>query len=205
MPETPNGNDYRAAIDVRSRPNKHGSLITVSLLNTKHADTQVEAKVFRQQEIEYALFETELFCWIEEGEVGDYPSVEYSLLDEEMQELALQYQHKKIYAVGHGAAVDWQLNVSGKVQQVFTDFLPRVEVPQMTADVLSHDSPVLSMDFLKECINNPEPVLAELERFVMGYGNWIAEQELLAETLTAEQEAAGERILRRMKVARERL
>ncbi|HKM15563.1 MAG TPA: helicase-related protein [Marinospirillum sp.] len=203
MPETAGGDNYRAAIDVRSRSHKNGSLITVSLLNTQHVDSQIEAKEFRQQEIERTLFETELYCLIESGEVGNYPNVEYSLLDDEMQELELQYQHKKIYAVGHGAAVDWQLNAQGNVQKILTDFLPQVEVPQMTADVLNTASPVLSMAFLKQSELQPEMVLKALEYFVDGYGNWMGKQALIQ--LTTEQQPAADRILERMRKAKQRM
>lgn len=203
MPETPNGTDYRAAIDVRSRSHKNGTLLTVSMINTRHVDTALKAEDFRRQEIECALFETALYCWIEEGEVGDYPGVAYSLLDEEQQELELQYQHKKIYAVGHGAAVDWQLNEAGKVQRILTDFLPQVEVPQMTADVLRKDSPVLNMAFLQQCRQEPNHVLSELESFVDGYGQWIAGQHNTP--LNASQQSAAGRILQRMQTAMKRM
>lgn len=204
MPEIAGGDNYRAAIDVRSRPYQQGSIITVSLLNIKHIDWQVEAKEYRQKEIEYALFETQLYCLVESGEVGDYPSVEYSLLDNEMQELELQYQHKKIYAVGHGAAVDWQLNAQGKVQKILTDFLPRVEVPQMTADVLNTKSPVLSMEFLQTCKLQPDSVLVELQSFVDNYSYWINQQESLP-LITDEQQPAAKRILERMHKAKQRM
>lgn len=205
MPETESGEDFRAAVDVRSRAYLGGSLITVSLINTKHVDSQIEAQEFKKQEIEYSLFETQLYCWIEEGEVGNYPEVDFSLLDKEMQELALQYQHKKVYAVGHGAAVDWQLDESGAVQQIYTDFLPRVEVPQMTADVLNVDSPVLSMAFLKDCLDEPEPILSELEFFVASYGRWIDEQVQTAQAFNAEHKEAAERITGRMQTAKKRM
>lgn len=199
------GEEFRAAIDVRSRPHLNGSLITVSLINTKHVDSKIEAREFKKQEVESSLFECELSCWIEEGEVGNYREVEFSLLDDEMQELALQYRHKKIYAVGHGAAVDWKLNESGQVQQIFTDFLPRVEVPQMTADVLNTDSSVLSMAFLKDCLSHPEPVFAELEQFVEGYGRWIDEQTQTALEFSATHKKVAHRIIQRMQVAKNRM
>lgn len=203
MPETANGANYRAAIDVRCRPHKNGTLLTVSLINTRHVNTALKAEDFRRQEIECALFETQLDCWIEDGEVGDYPGVAYSLLDDEQQELALQYQHKKIYAVGHGAAVDWELNEAGKVRQIFTDFLPQVEVPQMTANVLGNDSPVLSMEFLGQCRQAPTQVLDELEQFVDGYGRWVQGQ--CAVPISASQQAAAARIVGRMQIAIKRM
>ena len=205
MPESLGGDDYHAAIDVRCRSHLKGSLITVSLVNTKHVDSNISEEEHRKQEIEYALFETELFCWVEKGEVGNYPAVEFSLLDNEMQELALQYQHKKIFAVGHGAAVDWQLNKNNKVQKIFTDFMPRVEVPQMTADVLSSDSPVLSMDFLKGCIEKPEVVFKELDAFIAAYSRWIAQQVNAVSSVPEEQKPAADRIVKRMHLASQRM
>ena len=42
-------------------------------------------------EAEKTLFEASLRCIINEGEVGAYPRVDRSLLDEEEQEIELQY------------------------------------------------------------------------------------------------------------------
>ena len=49
------------------------------------------------------LFEAGLGVEIVKGELAEYPRVDPSLLTEEERELELQYRHKRIYAVGHGA------------------------------------------------------------------------------------------------------
>lgn len=194
--------EYCAEIDIRSRKHQDGQIITVSLANI--IKIIAEPNTYRQQELEATLFEARLDCRVVSGNVGDYPSVDYSLLDDEMQELSLQYQHKKIYAVGHGCAVDWILN-GDEVQSIHSDFMPTVEVPQMTADVLNRDSPVLQMCFLQRVKEEPELVLSELEQFVDQYADWVREQQTQSQSLATLERAAAQRITQRMQNAQERM
>ena len=76
--------EYCAEIDIRSRKHQDGQIITVSLANI--IKIIAEPNTYRQQELEATLFEARLDCRVVSGNVGDYPSVDYSLLDDEMQE-----------------------------------------------------------------------------------------------------------------------
>ena len=81
-----------------------------------------------------SLFEVRLTCHIEEGTLAEYPRVEKALLTPEEQELEFQYRDRHIYAVGHGAAVDWSLQAD-RPPCIQTEFMPAVEVPQVTTDL----------------------------------------------------------------------
>ena len=146
-----------------------------------------------------ALFEVRLKCVIEAGAVGRYPRVEFSLLDEEQQELELQYKNRKIFAIGHGCAVDWQEDQRG-VREIRSEFMPVVEVPQVTADVAGGDE-VLNLAWrgLKRRLS------AALRRFVAGYDGWIAERTDELGDFPGDERKAGERIVRRMNDALARM
>jgi len=129
-----------AGLDVQWRPYADGWIITVSLFNKQVWSDNDDW----DERASRTLFEVGLSCFIDQGTVGDYPRVEYSLLNDEEQEIELQYKHRKIYAIGHGAAVDWR-EKDGQVHEILADFMPVVEVPKVTADVAGESKKILQM------------------------------------------------------------
>jgi hypothetical protein len=194
-----------AGVDVLWRQFGEGWIVTVSLFNQQELDVFNEnAGLFSQERNELSLFEVNLKCFLEAGEIASYPRTDRSLLTDEEQELDLQYARRHIYAVGHGAAVDWVID-DGEVRELFTQFMPVVEVPQVTADVAEGDSGVLELSYLA-ATNNKSEIFQELEDFVAGYGNWVVEQGQITEKLgDHERKVAGhicgrmEKVLFRMK------
>ncbi|WP_296500173.1 helicase-related protein [Rhodoferax sp.] len=177
-----------------------GWIVTVSLCNNQVCASINEfpdAKAWQRKKEESTLFEVELECRILSGVVGDYPRTDPSLLNDEDQDLELQYQHRRIYAIGHGAAVDWGDPAKGPIAKIRADFLPTVEVPQVTADTGNESENALDLAFLAEITNNPTAVIQSLSDFVDGYADWLTEREQTATQLTAHQPAAN-RILARV-------
>lgn len=187
-----------AGLDVLWRRHGEGWLITVSLFNRQEWDPAQENLEVVRGQTERSLFQVELACYPEAGEIGVYPRVDHSLLDGEEQELELQYRHRYIYAVGHGAAVDWVVE-DGRVREIRSEFLPAVEVPQVTADTGSDGDRVLSLDYLAD----PERVdwRAALDGFVAGYADWVTNQQGEVTVLDEPWAVAGGRICQRMQVA----
>ena len=136
--------------------------------------------------------------------MGDYPRVEYSLLDNEEQEIELQYKHRKIYAIGHGAAVDWR-EKDGQVTEILSDFMPVVEVPQVTADVAGENNKILQMAYLANCQHSTADIVDGLERFVSDYAEWVIGQQAKAAGLDSAEEAAAQRITARMEQTLKRM
>ena len=99
----------RARIDTRARPFRGGLIVTVTLSNRTELDATAWGRDRTRNRVEKSLFEARIECVIESGTLVDYPRVDPSLLTEEEQELELQYRQQRIYAIGHGAAVDWEL------------------------------------------------------------------------------------------------
>jgi len=190
-----------AGIDVLWRPFSDGWIVTVSLFNKQEWDSDVV------QRNEKSLFSVELQCFMENGEVATYPHVDKSLLSEEEQELELQYKNRHIYAVGHGAAVNWDMK-DGAITEIRTEFMPAVEVPQVTADVGSGGDPVLSLSYLSsdgDTENLSDGVLDDLDRFVDEYLIWIAGQQDLTNGLEPDEKSVGSRITERMVIASRRM
>ena len=190
----------RAGIDIRARPHRDGSILTVTLCNRSELDPDAPPRERARDRVGKSLFEARLECVIESGELVDYPRVDPSLLTEEEQELELQYREQRIYAVGHGAAANWDVR-PGHAARIWSEFMPDAEVPPMMTVNIGGDDAVLRLARLAEA-----PMLRELARFVGGYAGWVAEQERIASGLPGGAErAAAKRISDRMNVALDRM
>ena len=189
----------RAGIDVRARPQGDELILTVTLCNRKELDPNAPPHQRTRDRVRKSLFEARLECVVEGGELVEYPRVDPSLLTDEEQELELQYREQRIYAVGHGAAVDWEVE-PGRAARVRSDFMPGAEVPMMTVETGGEDA-VLDLARLAD-----SPMTEDLARFVDGYSDWIEEQRRVASELpTPGEQATANRICDRMSVALERM
>lgn len=193
----------RGGLDVQARRYGSGNIITVSLFNNQVMPSDLDPKEWPREQLMRSLFEVELACFIESGTVGRYPRVEFSLLDNEEQELELQYKTRKIYAIGHGCAVNWREDEEG-VREIRSEFMPAVEVPQVTADVAGGDE-MLNLAYLAGTEQNCEQVCASLRRFAARYCNWIKDRVEDLDSLQVDERKAGERIVGRMKSALARI
>ncbi len=193
----------RASIDVVWRPFLDGWIVTVSLFNKQESSATGDRKKLAQERIEQSLFEVNLSCFLEVGEIGAYPRVDKCLLSEEDQELELQYKHRHIYAIGHGAAVDWRAE-QDNVKKIWIEFMPAVEVPQVTADVAGDDNRALGLAYLAESETTAE-IFKELDQFVDKYSAWVHAQNTQVNELEPDERAAARRITARMETALERM
>ncbi len=196
--------DGRAEVLVLWRPIADGWLATVSLSNRQELPEVCDQGSYVDCRNKLSFFEVQLDCIIESGEVGDYPRVDTRLLNEEDQELELQYRHKRIFAIGHGAAVDWE-EKGGRVCKIWTEFLPKVEVPQVSVDAAESDSEVLSLQYLSRFTMDDKKIGAELEQFVSAYEIWVDAQRALAESLPVNDQVIARRIISRMTTAASRM
>ena len=192
----------QAGIDVRARPHRHGTIVTVTMVNRGELARNAPPRQRAVERVDKSLFEARLECAVEGGQLVEYPRVDPSLLTEEEQELELQYRDRRIYAVGHGSAVDWPIPADG-VPRIRSEFIPYVEVPITTNAIGKGDGRenVLEFGRLAEA-TRPD----ELQRFVDGYGHWITKQQGEAGAIDrpAEKAAAG-RICDRMAESLERM
>ena len=189
----------RASIDVRSRPHSDGRIVTVTLFNRRELDPDISPTKKTRDRVSKSLLETRLECAIESGALLEYPRVDPNLLTDEELELELQYRDQRIYAIGHGAAANWEVGPSGKAR-IWCECMPAAEVPMMTVNT-GRDDAVLRLANLAD-----EVVPDELARLVNGYAQWISEQQSTAETLSGpERRDAANRMLTRMRTALDRM
>ena len=189
----------RASIDTRARPYRGGLILTVTLSNRDELDASASGLDRTRDRVQKSLFEARLECVVESGELVDYPRVDPSLLTDEEQELELQYRQQRIYAVGHGAAADWQVK-HGQAARIWSDFMPEAEVPLITVETCGEEG-VLSLARLASA-----PIPDELERFVNRYADWIAEQKRVASAFPdGGERVTANRICGRMSIAVERM
>ena len=193
----------RASIDVLWRPSLDGWIVTVSLFNKQELNVAGAAPSLTQERIQQSLFEVTLRCFLEAGEIGTYPRVDKCLLSEEDQELELQYKHRHIYAIGHGAAVDWRIE-QDNVKEIWNEFMPAVEVPQVTADVAGDDTRVFGLAHLASN-EATAATFKELDQFVEQYSAWVYARNTQIDKLERDERAAAKRITARMKTALERM
>lgn len=196
--------EQRARVAVLWRRHANGWIVTVSLCNAQELADDMTARDYVYERAEKTLFEASLRCVIDAGEVGVYPRVDRSLLDQEEQEIELQYARRHIYAIGHGCAANWEVK-DGKVAELRSETMPAVEVPRMTADTGSGGEPVLSLARLAAIDNAHATLLPELDDFISGYASWVASQQGNIPGLAADDRAAADRMVGRMNTAVSRM
>ena len=191
--------DGRAEVYVRTRPHHNGRILTVTLSNRREIDASVDPSLKTRDRVYKALFEARLECLIDSGELVEYPRVEASLLTKEEQELELQYREQRIYAIGHGAAANWDVS-PGRTARIWSESMPEAEVPMMTVNTGGDDT-VLDLEYLADA-----PLCDDLQYFVDGYADWIAEQKRISTEFPKEDHrVTADRICANMQTALDRM
>ena len=195
--------DGKAKIDVLWRPYRNGYIVTITMSNNQKIDNTESGKKYIKEQNIKTLFEIEFKCIVELGDIVVYPSKDKSLLSDEEKEIELRYKDLHIYAVGHGTAVDWGRSKQDKME-IWTDFLPSVEVPQVTADTGGKSNKVLEFDFLRNCEEN-NSVILELNNFVNDYESWISNQDIKANEEEEEDKKTAKNIIKNLTIAKQRM
>ncbi|WP_326662794.1 helicase-related protein [Streptomyces sp. NBC_00385] len=115
----------------------------------------------------------------DDGRIREYDGARSLELDDESAELRLRYRDKRVYAVGHGMAADWDLR-DGTCTRVFLDPVPAYVVPAVETTGFASQSEAakaLRLDLLQRIDTNPTEVLSTLDVFVKSFSSWVTEQE----------------------------
>ncbi|WP_306842283.1 helicase-related protein [Paenarthrobacter nicotinovorans] len=194
--------DGRVALDVRWRPfGQNSSLVTVAVRNTRVAPTNDEGE--GQLRTEDCLYQIGLTVRSIGGRILPYRSVEDLRLDNEQEELAVRYRHRKVFAVGHGTSVKWDHDGNGGCSSVSLDPLPRYTVRPIQAK--TSDAAVLRLERLAGIQDDTANILEELRNFVDEYRLWTQEQRDQVSELDERHRHAAVRISERQSVAVERM
>ena len=152
------------------RPMGDGYLVTVSLINLAESE---KGGRFNAEDV---LHQVWLRCAACNGSISGYPDANRYSWDPEEEELALLYRNKQTFAIGHGCAASWDTSCRERVASVETSFIPRYEVPPVTAELRSDDPlrnhRVFSLQFLADPDHEMSEKIADLTKFVDAYESW---------------------------------
>lgn len=162
--ETDNGS--KLAMHVISRPRQADGtrLVTFTLLNRNEASTtSSDALCFFQCRFEVS-DEAKSPCFLE------YPDRRISE-DAEERTLRFLYRKKRVFAVGHGCAADWQVDHAGQCHRVWTESLPVYELrPIVHAEI-----PNLTLSMGQLAVEG-DAAIDLCEQLAAAYDRWIEDQ-----------------------------
>lgn len=168
-------------VELGSRWRKYGD----SHLVTVHVRALAESTGDDRRDVDLMLYQVALSVGVDShAQIFEYDLARSLDLDDEAAELRLRYRDKKIYAVGHGMAADWNL-AEGICREVHLDPVPAVVVPAVETRGLepsSHAAQALELAWLSEIDSRPEEVLRALDAFVASFSKWADDQDRRAAT-----------------------
>jgi hypothetical protein len=191
--------NYRAKLYQMWRPFKDGYIVTLTLANHQTiADNDKETAKMASK----TLFDVKLRSTVIEGRVNSYPQKDFSLLTDEEKELELRYKNVINYAIGHAVGVDWSVQNGHRV--IETNFMPKVEVPSVTANTAGPDTSHLNFKFLSTCYKDMS-IFDCLANFGNGYGDWLTKQLSMIDTMESHEKKVANNIVDRAKIAHARI
>lgn len=165
--------DVPIEVGARWRMSGDGNLVTV------HARVLAAASGNDRIDALNAVFQVELEVRAAAGAViEEYDTARSLELDDESAELRLRYRNRRIYAVGHGMAADWdtdqQLCTRVWLEPVPAQIVPAIETVGFEEDTTQ--AKALSLQTLARIDRSTHEVVATLEAFVGAFSAWVAEQ-----------------------------
>lgn len=195
--------DGRAEISAIFRPRDDGHLVTVTMINPKNA----EEGRYSEEYATATLFQCRFGVSVEEGAIGEYPTVHRLSRHEEDEILRFVYRNRKTFGIGHGCAATWDPVAEDHVTEIVANPLPRLEVRGLTNDI---DVPAealhgLNLRWLADPSRTPNEYGRTFEAFVAAYRVWIGKQKKYAEALDEPVRQAALKIVGRQEVAADRM
>lgn len=117
------------------------------------------------------------------GRILEYDTSRTFDVDAESAELRLRYRNRKVYAVGHGMAADWNLT-DEQCTRVFLTPVPAFVVPAVETTGFkqgTEEAKALGLDALSRIDTTPDEVFLTLDAFARAFSAWASDQETRAE------------------------
>ncbi|EHL79384.1 helicase-related protein [Bacillus smithii] len=174
---------YNIHIQTRLREINDKYVITISATNYSNNKVENDNENAYFRKIECMLFQTEIRIETPSGfYFSSYPKpheIKKRKLNEDEGSMELLYRNEKVYAFGHGCAVQWD-QYEKRIQSLITTFLPEYEMKSMSPDVKvrldgKEIELIIKMSDLAgiSTQDHPRKILAPL---IEGYKNWIIEK-----------------------------
>ncbi|MFF3517209.1 helicase-related protein [Streptomyces sp. NPDC002573] len=188
-------------VGARWRDFQGDSLVTV------HVRVMTESTGDDRLDIPLMLFQVQLAVTPSAGaEILEYDTTRSFDTDPEAAELRLRYRKRKVYAVGHGMAADWELTAD-RCTKAFLDPVPAFVVPAVETtgfDEGTTEARALELNHLQQIDTDPESVLRSLDAFVEAFAGWASQQLERAEAF-GDDKVVAVRIARRSQDAVDRM
>ncbi|WP_435190346.1 helicase-related protein [Pseudothioglobus sp. nBUS_23] len=129
------GEEYKAKVHIfrrNSKDRKDCEIVTVTLVNELNKNDKSQRSI---KNVEKRLYQVNLKCTSSENHIKPYDFNKVELNDMEENILSLQYSDNPIYAIGHGASVDWHED-NGLINQVEISYIPFETVYRPIFDTL---------------------------------------------------------------------
>ncbi|UVE94405.1 helicase-related protein [Dietzia sp. B32] len=113
------------------------------------------------------------------GVFEEYNTTRALELDDESAELRLRYRNRRVYAVGHGMAADWDADEQ-VCTRVWLEPVPAHVVPAIETVGFPQATPqaeALKLQALAQIDTSRREVIDSLEAFVGAFATWVSEQE----------------------------
>ncbi|MBM9467496.1 helicase-related protein [Nakamurella leprariae] len=190
-------------IEVGSRWRVFGDahLVTVHLrvLSDATGDDRLDAsKMLYQVSLQVAAHKS--------GSILEYDTSRTFDIDPESAELRLRYRSRKVYAVGHGMAADWQLDgercIKIGLKPVPSFVVLAVETTGFVESTA--EAQALRLDHLARLDSSPSEVLASLDAFTQAFAQWVERERARVDSFGADAKVA-DRIVARSEIALDRM
>jgi hypothetical protein len=185
--------DVEVEVGARWRDFGSNSLVTV------HVRNLAESTGDDRLDIPLTLFQVELaVAPSAEAQILEYDTTRSFDSDDEAAELRLRYRKRKVYAVGHGMAADWD-STENRCSKVFLDPVPAFVVPAVETTGFNKgtaEAKSLELAHLEHIDSDPDTVLRALDAFVDAFAGWADHQMERAKTFGDDEDVAV-RIARR--------
>jgi len=167
-------------------------------LVTLHVRLRTRTTGEDRSDIPLMLFQVALSAHPAEGaRILEYDVSRAIDVDPEAAELRLRYRSRKVFAVGHGMAADWEMDERGNCVRIKLDPVPHFVVPAIEQtggdDLDGRARPALDLALLATIDSEPAPVLEALGSFVDSFSEWVADQRTQASELGEDAESIADR------------
>ena len=185
------------------RKHEDGFLVTIAMVNpgfskkSKYSDEYAEA----------TLFQSRFKVVVDDGVIGEYPTVDRLSMHREDEELSLIYQNRKTFGIGHGCAATWDTTATNSVSELVADPLPQVEVRGLTNEIkLPKDAEKgLNLRWLADDKRTISDYRSTFGEFIDAYKDWIKDQKTKLTRLESGQRGVAKTIIGRQEEAVRRI
>jgi hypothetical protein len=208
LPLEPDGGPHRLSagdvpLEVGARWRASGD----SFLVTVHARVLAPATGNDRIDSLSSLFQVELEVRTSAaGVIEEYDTTRSLELDHESAELRLRYRNRRIYAVGHGMAADWEI-VDESCKRVWLEPVPAHVVPAIETIGFEDDTPeaeALKLNNLAQIDSAKSRVIGALNSFVDAFETWVTTQRDRVESFGSDASVAN-RIVERSEESLDRM